>query len=576
MKHHIARLSAAIFLIFTLHTALADEITTHNSSVEQEITSIVDSKQNPYLRLSEFPNRADDLKSLYAMANYQLLWRNQEDSEKNIKDGLDVLANAASQGLTPVNYDADALRQKLPAIMKSNSHKDLALYDTALSIAMLRFVHDLHFGRVNPVDVKFNLKPRDKNLIDLPLLIKNSLAQNEVSQLPLLVEPKSKQYQKLKEALTFHRQLAANEKPFKWGAQKNLLPGNRSLEITGLRQFLIGLGDIQNNNADNDLYSDDLVNGVKKFQSRHGLIANGNIEKNTVAAINEPLMQRVTQIELSMERLRWLPEQNAGASIVVNIPAFQLQAYDAVDRDGASATTNMRVVVGKSQDHQTPVLMSDMKYVDFMPYWNVPDSIVKKEILPKLVRNSNYLDRESMELISASGGTEDPVFVEDTISQIKHGKLRIRQRSGGKNALGKVKFVFPNKFSVYLHDTQSKSFFSRSRRDFSHGCVRVSEPQRLAEFVLKDNKGWDVDAIRKAMSTTKSRQVSLAKPIPVLFFYATAYFDQADNLTFYSDIYGHDALLLAALSKHGDLSDKSIFTSSESPERDVNNEELGV
>ncbi|MGR9014715.1 MAG: L,D-transpeptidase family protein, partial [Gammaproteobacteria bacterium] len=362
-------------------------------------------------------------------------------------------------------------------------------------------------------------------------------------------------------------QLAVNTPPLTLDIKKTLRPGNSHPQIDELRRFLIAIGDLPEDKTAPTatkpaLYTEPVVTGVKSFQKRHGLSADGNIGKNTVAALNEPLNHRVVQIELAMERLRWLPKFNTGASIIVNIPAFQLWAFDSIDQADANPL-NMNVIVGKALKHKTPVLMAEMHYIDFMPYWNVPYNITKKEILPKLTQNFNYLNEENMELVSVHHNSENSTALnEDTLSLLKQGKLRIRQRPGRKNALGKIKFIFPNKNDVYLHDTPSNSLFSRSRRDFSHGCVRVANPQKLAEFALKNQDGWNPETIKIAMNTPKNRRVFLKKPIPVLFFYTTAFFDQFDNLEFYPDIYGHDAVLLKALSKPDDLSDQSLFISS--------------
>lgn len=551
-----------------MQTLLAEESINQEPGIAQEITTIITAKQHPFLMLPNFPNRTDDLESLYKMSNHQLLWLGNGDSEKNISVALDLLANAAVHGLNPKNYDTDTLRQKLlPALkLKPDAYRELALYDTALSISLLRFLHDLHYGRVNPQGINFNLKLREKKLIDLPLLIKNNLAQNTLTDLPLSTEPKLKQYQKLKQALANYRQLAANVIPLKLDIKETLHPGETHPQIDDLRRFLTTIGDLPEDKTvtsaeTSKLYTDAIAAGVKNFQKRHGLTADGQIGKGSVAALNVPLSYRVTQIELAMERLRWLPELNIGASIIVNIPAFQLWAFDAIDQPDANIV-NMRVVVGNALKTQTPVLMAEMHFIDFMPYWNVPYSIIKKEILPKLTQNSNYLHKENMEMVSVFRDGEKPTALnEETMNLLKEGKLRIRQRPGGKNALGKVKFIFPNKDDVYLHDTPSNALFSKSRRDFSHGCVRVANPQKLAEFALKNQDNWNPETIQLAMNTPKTQRVILKKPIPVLFFYTTAFFDQYDNLEFYPDIYGHDAVLLGVLSKPDDLSDQSLFIS---------------
>jgi len=569
------RLLIFLFMALPMQALPAEETVNQEPGIAPEITAIIAAKQHPYLMLSNFPNRTDDLDALYKLSNRQLLWLGNANAEKNITDALDLLATATIHGLKPKNYDTETLRQKLqPALkLKADAYKELALYDTALSISLLRFLHDLHYGRVNPQGINFNLKLREKKLIDLPGMIKNSLAQNTLGELPLSLEPKLKQYQKLKQALTDYRQLAANVVPLKLDIKETLHPGENHPQMAELRQFLTAIGDLPEdktvNNAENpSLYTDAIAAGVKKFQKQHGLTADGHIGKGSASALNTPLSYRVTQIELAMERLRWLPELNVGTSIIVNIPAFQLWAFDAIDQTNADIL-NMRVVVGNALKTQTPVLMAEMHFIDFMPYWNVPYSIIKNEILPKLIHNSNYLNKENMEMVSVFRDGEKPTaFNEETMNLLKEGKLRIRQRPGGKNALGRVKFIFPNKDDVYLHDTPANALFSKSRRDFSHGCVRVANPQKLAEFALKNQDNWNAETIQMAMNTPKMQRVILKKPIPVLFFYTTAFFDQYDNLEFYPDIYGHDAVLLGALSKPDDLSDQALFisTNSTSPE----------
>ncbi len=539
-------------------------IVTKNPSLADEIAAIITAKHHAYLLRSDFQNRTEDLEALYKLAGYKLLWLGSPQAEKNTTEVLKLLESASVNGLNSTTYDTQTLQQKLPAALTiaPDNYKQLALYDTAVSLSVLRFLHDLHYGRVNPKEVNFDLKLREKKQIDLPALIINSSAQGTTGKLPEIVEPKLKQYQKLKQALSTYRLLAKSSVPFKLFVNKSIASGGNLPQAEELRKFLTDVGDLPEEPHDDNakkslLYTSPLVAGVKKFQLRHGINADGVLGRGTVEAINVPLKQRVTQIELAMERLRWLPEPSAGTSIIVNIPAFQLWAFDDVDEFNAN-TPNMRVVVGKALKNQTPVLMAKMSFIDFMPYWNVPYNIVKDEILPKLIKSRGYLATENMELVTAFGNTTKAVaFTSSSLAQLKQGALRIRQRPGKKNALGKVKFIFPNKEDVYLHDTPSRSLFSKSRRDFSHGCVRVANPDRLAEFALKNQ--WSKETIQHAMQTSKTQRVILKKSIPVLFFYVTSSIDPNDNLAFYSDIYGYDVVLQEALNKSGDLSDQDIF-----------------
>jgi len=349
--------------------------------------------------------------------------------KKNIEDVLNLLQNAAVNGLNSTSYDTQILQQKLPSALAiaPDNYKQLALYDTAISLSLLRFLHDLHYGRVNPKEINFNLKLREKKLIDLPALINTSLAQGTLQQLPELVEPKLKQYQKLKRALATYRFLANNQGPFHLFVDKSINPGGILPQAEEFREFLTKTGDLPEEPSDGNTkksnrYTGKLVAGVKKFQLRNGIKADGVLGKDTVAAINMP-KQRVTQIELAMERLRWLPEPSAGASIIVNIPAFQLWAFDDVDEFDADMP-NMKVVVGKAMENKTPVLMAKMSFIDFMPYWNVPYNIVKKEILPKLLQNPGYLDGQNMELVSTFGNETKAVgFTASSIAQLKQGTL---------------------------------------------------------------------------------------------------------------------------------------------------------
>jgi murein L,D-transpeptidase YcbB/YkuD len=529
-----------------------------NASVANEITYIFTTKHHPYLMLSNFSNRTQDLEALYKTTDYQLLWLGNASAEKNILEVLNLLDSASANGLNAVNYDSQMLRQKLPFALRiaSDNYKQLALYDTAISLSLLRFLHDLHYGRVNPQGINYKLKLSERKLIDLTALIKESLARGTIKQLPLLLEPKLRQYQKLKSALATYRLLAQKSPSFQLRIEKAISPGGNLRQIEELQQFLAAVGDMPvesySGTKKSTHYTGKIVAGVKKFQLRHGMNADGVIAKGTVAAMNMPLSQRVTQIELAMERLRWLPELNAGPYIIVNIPAFQLWAFDDIDQSN-SVIANMKVVVGKALKNETPVLMATLSFIDFMPYWNVPYSIVKQEILPKLMQNPGYLAGENMELVTTFGNeTKAVAFTASSITQLKQGTLRIRQRPGTKNALGRVKFIFPNQEDVYLHDTPSQPLFSKSRRDFSHGCVRVENPEGLAEFALKNQ--WSREAIHQALSTPKTQRVILKKPIPVLFFYITSFFDQNNNLVFYPDIYGYDGILLGALRKPEDLS----------------------
>jgi murein L,D-transpeptidase YcbB/YkuD len=277
--------------------------------------------------------------------------------------------------------------------------------------------------------------------------------------------------------------------------------------------------------ADSDLYDPSLVEAVRSFQVRHGLEVDGIVGPVTLRQLRVPPSERALQIELAIERLRWFPEPLGERFIIVNIPAFRLLAFEA---DLSAPRLVIDVVVGKAARlMRTPVMHADMTTVVFRPYWEVPPGIAKREILPRIERDPGYLKRQRMEIV---GG-------------------RVRQRPGEGNALGLVKFLLPNRYQVYLHDTPARALFGRARRDFSHGCIRLADAPALAEFVLANRPGWDRQRIEEAMRRGKNDvHIAVDPPIPVYLFYTTAIVDSEDRVHFFDDIYGHDAALREMLA----------------------------
>jgi murein L,D-transpeptidase YcbB/YkuD len=286
---------------------------------------------------------------------------------------------------------------------------------------------------------------------------------------------------------------------------------------------------------------------VKNFQRRHGRTADGRITAQTLTDLNTPMLSRVREMQLTLERWRWLPLDLHAAPIVANIPEFRLRAYDENFKIGLT----MNVVVGKAYDHDTPVFIDSMQYVVFRPYWSVPYSIARAEFLPRIVRDPNYLAAKGFQVVDAkqnvvSSGAVSP----EVLEQLRSGKLFIRQNPGPKNSLGLVKFIFPNSYNVYMHDSPEQELFSRTRRDFSHGCIRLERPADLADWVLRGNPGWTTEKIRAAMQgSANNNQVNLTKPIPVLIIYATVVVTEDGLVHFYDDIYGQDAALEKVLAK---------------------------
>lgn len=276
------------------------------------------------------------------------------------------------------------------------------------------------------------------------------------------------------------------------------------------------------------VFNDELVKAIKVVQSNYGFTADGVVSPTLIKELNVPVSKRIEQLLVNLERMRWMPAEPSGNLIWVNIPAFKLYV-----QDGTNQLFNMDVVVGK-EGHSTVMFSGNLNQVVFSPYWNVPENIVKKEILPSIEKNSNYLAENNMEIT----GEEEGVPV-------------IRQLPGDKNQLGKIKFLFPNSFNIYFHDTPYKDLFNRDKRAFSHGCIRLREPVKLAEYLLVNQPQWTPEKIDSAMNSGKEKYVRVKDPVPVLIYYYTAWVDGNKQLQFRDDIYGHDEKLGRKLFMRG-------------------------
>jgi murein L,D-transpeptidase YcbB/YkuD len=511
----------------------------------------------PVIAAAAFPHEAARLRDpawlaqIYPSNGSGPVWFAPEGPRPAVASALRALRSAADRGLSPADYDAEALDRAIRATAGPDAGKEaLARADVALTVNVLRLLSDLRFGRVRPQDVEphYRAKAREASFVaDL----RAAVAHDRLDVLIDAAEPAFPVYARLKELLPRYRALATTPSPALpglSGPRAKVVPGDRYPGVPALHDLLVRLGDLPRDapRPADDRYDDALAAGVTRFQARHGLAQDGVLGRQTIAALNEPLATRVTQIELALERMRWLPEFAAGPAIAINVPSFQLWAF-ADARDTASATLSMPVIVGKAVQHETPIFIGEMRAVEFSPYWNVPRNILRNETLPRLARDPGYLGREDMELVSTRGDGRVLTSIDAASLEALHaGELRVRQRPGAKNALGGVKFVLPNAMEVYLHGTPARELFERTRRDFSHGCIRVQDPGALAAFVLRRKPEWTAAAIDAAMTSGRNRTVALDAPIPVVVFYTTAIVDAGGRAIFLPDVYGHDRRLLAA------------------------------
>ncbi len=530
------------------------------------IREIVEKAHHPDLRWPDFPYYRDEMQGLYEPRGYAPLWLAGIAGIAGITGGrpiaqarhvLDVLADAAQRGLDPEDYGAAFLASRWRELESGGTlaPEDLGRFDAGLTLALLRQISDVHIGRITPRRLKIGLDPASKKY-DLVALVRKAIDENRIRATVEEAEPRFAVYRRMKATLASYRKLLDAELP-EVQAAVTVRPGEAFEGLAALRARLAAFGDLRvdapstgampvgdvGDEAAAVVYEGETVAAVQRFQDRHGLAADGVLGKGTLAALAVPPSRRVRQIELALERLRWVPELEPGGPLIaVNIPAFQLWAFDALDATGTPSLT-MRVVVGRSFDNRTPVFMDWMEYVVFRPYWNVPISIVRGELMPALNRDPDALAKRDMEIVRNAGDTAALAATPENVAQLATGTLKVRQRPGPRNALGLAKFIFPNSDNVYLHGTPAQSGFSRTRRDLSHGCVRLEDPEAMARFVLQGLPAWTPERIRAAMHAARPEHVNLQRKIPVLLFYTTALVDIDGTLRFYEDIYGHDARL---------------------------------
>jgi L,D-transpeptidase YcbB len=470
-----------------------------------------------------------DVYNFYS-AGYRPAWSQNGQPTAQARAVIALFVGASEKGLDPADYALAAW-------------KDEARFDVAMTAAAMRYASDLHDGRLDPRTMGFDLNVNARRLY-LPALIEAVSQSPDPAALLAAVEPRSDEYRGLLAALANYRRIAADsEGEAALPAVEKLKAGDAYVALPQLATALRRFGDLPAGASVNgNIYDGAMVEAVKRFQARHGLTADGVVSKKTFAELNVPASRRVAQLEWALERSRWAapdgPSNVVGPSIVVNIPEFRLRATDG------AGTLSMRVVVGKAAGHRTPVLEGDVRTVVFRPYWSVPTNIQRNEILPKLQRDPDWLARNGYEIVDDGGQSLGTTVDGETIEHLRAQRYRMRQKPGPSNALGLVKFVFPNQSDVYLHSTPQQSLFGRTRRDFSHGCVRVEDPVALAAWALRQSP----EKVRAAIAGDEDDQyIRIERAVRVMIVYSTAGIGENGEVRFFADIYGHDATLAAAL-----------------------------
>lgn len=461
---------------------------------------------------------ANQFRNFYNARNYQYAWFFSDGPAEQAYHFLnlqnDYIAYSGDSSLyNPVLEQVfDTLETGGHFIPLSDSSRLNA--ELSLTIQFFRYAEKAYQGdgRINTRDLKWYI-PR-KKINEVALL--DSLIAHKGEKIGSY-EPVNIYYQHLKQKLLDYY---AIEKAEEWQpittGRKKLEPGDTAAVIPAIKRRLLLLQDMSVEDS-SLLFTDELAMAVKKFQRRYGIQADGIVGAATLRMINVSPKEAIRKMLINMERMRWVPAEINKDFLLVNIPEFKLHVFE-----NAVPSFSMDVVVGTTQ-HNTVVFSGDLKYIVFSPFWNVPASIVKNEIVPGMKKDNNYIARHNMEITGYTGNI--PV---------------VRQKPGANNSLGKVKFLFPNSYNIYLHDTPQKSLFGEERRAFSHGCIRLSEPRKLAGFLLRNDSTWTASQITAAMNSGKERSVTLKEPVKVFVGYFTAWVNSAGELNFREDIYGHD------------------------------------
>lgn len=481
----------------------------------------------------------------YKGRNYQPAWSHNGHLEQ-VEILIKAIEETYGDGLIPDYYHLSLIKYFSGKAEKGSSfdQSGLADLDILLTDAFLTLSCHLSGGCVNPVTIEAEWFVKQRT-VDVSVVLEQALKAKQIREALLKVRPDQGPYGRLKQALARYRDLLLKgEWPLVSGGRV-LKKGSVSERVVELRNRLAASGDLEGEGTKGgELFDEKLEQSVMVFQKRHGFKADGVVGTATLNALNVPLKQRIRQMELNMERMRWIPDNVEQRSIVVNIADFELNVLDNGKR-----VLSMEVVVGKPF-LRTPVFTSKMTYLVINPSWNVPDSIAQKEILKKIKNDPQYLAKQNIKVLKGWGPQEKEIDPE-TIdwSKISANKLayRFRQEPGQLNPLGRIKFILPNKFDVYLHDTPSKRLFSESVRTFSHGCTRIEKPLDLGEYVLRDVPGWTREKFLAAIEKGTEQTIVLPHPINVNFLYLTAWVDEQGVLQFRNDVYKRDEQLDVAL-----------------------------
>lgn len=477
------------------------------------------------------PYASKVLKEFYLASGFKSVWQTKNDREEI----LEQLSNSENEGLISADYYSIILRKLEKKYAKLND-VERAKYDILLTHSFQKYILHLTNGRLNPklVYQNWDLKENEININEtIAVMLKTDSLKHIIKQLI----PSHLVYRSLKKALKIINSFPLDTFS-RIEIEKKIVPNDTNQSLLGIKRRLIYWKDMKSKDSLSYIYDGETNRAMKHFQSRHGLAPDGVIGKGTIEALNFSKKRRKEQILANLERWKWFPKDMGEEYIVVNIPDYKLtlvRNYDTIRIH--------KVIVGRDE-RPTPVLSSNLNYVILNPTWTVPPTILKEDVIPAIAKNRNYLSQTNIKIFDSNG--IEILSNEWQLSEAK--KYRYVQSPGTYNSLGMVKFSFPNRFSIYLHDTNHRDFFEKQKRSLSSGCVRVDNPLKLAEYLLGNDSNWDLAKITQTLQNEKTKHIKITKEVRIHILYWTAWTEKG-TLIFRDDIYNLDAELYRYLGK---------------------------
>ena len=526
----IIYLLATVFLFNISVFAQKDEV---RNIIKQRVESGIDSKSVAAAGIVLFSQ--NELPKFYSKQDFIPAW----DKKKNVDELLSSLNSSYLEGLLPNDYHLTKIKALQNKRLNSEEEADL---DMLLTDALLMYASHLIQGKV----VQSRIRPgwdisTNRHPTNADSLLANSLKNGNIKEDLEKLKPQNFMYHHLKVGLKHYREIAKNGGWPEIQGGMVMKKGSTEERVLTIRKYLSITGDLDSYDGTNNNFDEELESAVKQFQFRHNITQDGVIGKGTLEQMNVTVEKRIDMIRINLERARWVMHQLESDFLVVNIAGFNIRRVT-----NEEVVFFSRVIVGKLH-HESPIFKARLTYFVLNPTWTIPYSIATKETLPKLQKNPNYLAEKNMEIMDRSGKVLDPATI-DFSKYSKHNfPFTVRQKAGPHNALGQVKFIFPNQYAVYVHDTPARSLFSLEDRAFSHGCIRLDKKWELLLNLTDDPDVWNMNKINEILKTGKTTNVNLKHPIDIVILYWTAGADKEDKLYFDKDVYDRDPEVLEAL-----------------------------